>query len=242
MRYRLRGETLDDLLERLKTLNYRAAIVGLKGSGKTTLLEDLGGALSALGFRIKYLRLDASRGRGHSLGRRSWERRPWQRRPSFLSSSLKRLFIHRSFPRGFLKEFFAQLTERDVILFDGAEQMSRLEWQFFKARSKEAAGLVVTSHDRGVLPSLKECTTDPELLDDIIAELLEAESAKIVDASIELHGRHNGNLRDALREMYDLYAAADRQPGFRIATNTVSQDVNSGTDLSLKRFEGPEAE
>ena len=49
VRYRLRGETWESLLERLRLLRFRAAIVGPRGSGKTTLLEDLAARLSAAG-------------------------------------------------------------------------------------------------------------------------------------------------------------------------------------------------
>ena len=106
----------------------------------------------------------------------------------------------------FLNRFFSKLSKRNVILFDGAEQMSRLEWRRFKRRSMRAGGLVITSHRPGMLPTLRECATSPELLHDIIAELLGAESETIRDMAVKLHGKHNGNLREALREMYDLFA------------------------------------
>jgi hypothetical protein len=173
VRYRMRGETLEDLLGRLRKLDYRGAIVGPKGTGKTTLLEDLEPALAALDFEIIRLRLDDRT---------------------------------RRFSRGFLNRFFSELSKRNVILFDGAEQMSRLEWRRFKLRSKRAGGLVITSHRPGMLPTLRECATSAELLHDIIAELLGTESTTIRDTAARLHGKHNGNLREALRDMYELAA------------------------------------
>lgn len=174
VRYRLRGEGWEELLERLKRLKYRGAIVGPKGSGKTTLIEDLEPRLVTLGFKPGHLRLDDTT---------------------------------RSFPRGFLKRFFAGLSERDVILFDGAEQMSRLDWHAFKVRSKKAGGLIITSHRRGMLPTLTECATSSDLLCEILDELLGADSAPPAATARELHAKHGGNLRDALRELYDIYAA-----------------------------------
>lgn len=112
----------------------------------------------------------------------------------------------KSFPRGFLKRFFAGVTTRDVILFDGAEQMSWVGWRWFKLRSKKAGGLLITSHRPGMLPTLRECTTSPDLLADIVTELLGAKPSLTRDTTVELHLKHNGNLRDALREMYDIYA------------------------------------
>jgi energy-coupling factor transporter ATP-binding protein EcfA2 len=46
IRFRPQGATFAGLMMRLKTLNYRAAVVGPDGSGKTTLLEDLQRALT----------------------------------------------------------------------------------------------------------------------------------------------------------------------------------------------------
>ena len=176
VRYRLRDETWEELLARLKRLDYRAAIVGPEGAGKTTLLEDLEPALARLGFRVRCLRLDRETG---------------------------------SFPRGFLKSLFADLDKSDLLLFDGAEQMSRFAWERFKTRSKKAGGLVITSHRRGMLPTLIECATSSGLLAEIIAELIGCEPQSAREAAEKLYGKHNGNLRDALREMYDLYAAKD---------------------------------
>lgn len=179
VRYRLRDRSWDDLFERLKKLNYRAAIVGPHGTGKTTLLEDMEPRLVALGFRVIHLRLDRETSK---------------------------------FEREFLRELFATLSERDVLLFDGAEQMSRMRWQRFKIRSKRAAGLIITSHRRGMLPTLIECATSSELLREIIRELLGGEARRELPDKLhmnKLHTKHDGNLRDALREMYDLYAAED---------------------------------
>jgi len=115
----------------------------------------------------------------------------------------------------------------DVILFDAAEQMTRFDWTLFKRRSMQAGGLVITSHRSGMLPTLIECTTDPALLSDIIRALLGTESMDFTRMTSDLHQRHNGNLRQALRELYDLYAAPRR---FELL-------VNSGTDPRVGRFE-----
>ena len=173
VRYRLRDRTWEELLEQLRKLGYRAAIVGPHGAGKTTLLEDLEPRLAALGFSVIRLRLDDET---------------------------------RSFERGFLKGFFVRLGERDIILFDGAEQMSRLAWLRFKRGTKKAVGLIITSHRRGQLPTLIECSTSSELLREIIRELIGDEAEARCGMAEKLHAKHGGNLRDALREMYDVYS------------------------------------
>jgi hypothetical protein len=173
VRYRLRDRTWGELLEQLKGLGYRAAIVGPHGAGKTTLLDELEPRLAALGFSVIRLRLDRETSR---------------------------------FERAYLRWLFDNLSERDLLLFDGAEQMSRLAWQRFKRRTERAAGLVITSHRSGRLPTLIECSTSSELLREIVRELIGEQAEARCGVTEKLHAKHGGNLRDALREMYDMYS------------------------------------
>lgn len=90
-----------------------------------------------------------------------------------------------------------------VILFDGAEQLSRWAWWRFLRLARRAGGLLITSHRPGLLPTLLECDTTPELLAEIVADLLtEAPKDHCAEAR-RLHRQHQGNLREALRELYD---------------------------------------
>jgi hypothetical protein len=169
--------TWDDLLARLAALGGRAALVGPHGHGKTTLLEDLGSRLEARGFRLRLVTL-------HEGDRR-------------LAPHQERLF-------------FTGLTAADCLLLDGAEQLGRLAWRSVERRSRAAGGLVVTSHRAGLLPTLLECRTTPELLADLVLQLLgpaAGESGESGPSPEELYARHRGNLRDALRELYDVWAA-----------------------------------
>jgi hypothetical protein len=99
----------------------------------------------------------------------------------------------------------ARLGPRDVVCLDGAEQLSTIEWLWFRWRARRAGGLIVTSHARGRLPLLIECTTSADLLDRIVRRLSPAPAAGAPSAA-ELFRRHHGNLRDALRELYDFHA------------------------------------
>lgn len=99
-----------------------------------------------------------------------------------------------------------QLIPRHIILFDGAEQLSRWSWWRFKSVAQRAGGIIITSHRHGLLPTLMECRTDAALLASIISELL-GEPAERHQASADgLFRKHHGNLRDALRELYDDWA------------------------------------
>ncbi len=111
-----------------------------------------------------------------------------------------------SFPKAFWKQFPATLQPGDVILFDGAEQLTCWAWRRFVRMSRAARGLVITSHRRGMLPLLYVCDTTPELLKEVIARIAPDEAPRLPLSAEELYSRHKGDLREALRELYDRYA------------------------------------
>jgi hypothetical protein len=88
-------------------------------------------------------------------------------------------------------------------LLDGAEQLSLLTWFQFRWRTRRAGCLVVTTHRAGRLPLLHRCATSPELLCNLVSSLGESLTA---DESVALYQRHRGNLREAMRELYDQQA------------------------------------
>jgi hypothetical protein len=112
------------------------------------------------------------------------------------------------FEPGLLDAFFATLGAGDVILFDGAEQLGAVAWHRFERRSRAAAGLLLTTHHPGRLPTLIETSTTPELLETLVAQIL-GDAAPLRPQMPALFERHRGNLRDALRELYDRYAAVE---------------------------------
>jgi hypothetical protein len=177
------------LMPRLEALRYRAAIVGPHGSGKTTLLEDLEGVLVERGFRIVHVRLDTDDPRLPPEWRSPWQSRWRSRSPA-----------HR-------------LDAHDIVCLDGAEQLGPIAWRRFRWLVRRAGGLIITTHRSGRLATLIECTTSVGLLHRIIQRLSPggpAASDALVGApsAAELFARHHGNLREALRELYDVYAVA----------------------------------
>jgi energy-coupling factor transporter ATP-binding protein EcfA2 len=102
------------------------------------------------------------------------------------------------------RSLLADLTPRDCLLVDGAEQLAPREWKRIEHASRAGGGLVVTSHRAGLLPTLLQCETTPELLGEIIRMLAGEESR--APSPAELYARHRGNLREALRDLYDLWA------------------------------------
>jgi energy-coupling factor transporter ATP-binding protein EcfA2 len=108
------------------------------------------------------------------------------------------------------RRILTELTPQELVLLDGADAMRRSAWSLFRRHTiRHAAGLIVTSHRPGLLPTLMECLTTPAILREIVADLApqsHAIPAALLDA---LHTRHHGNLRACLRELYDLYTQDD---------------------------------
>jgi len=174
IRYRLPdGLTWEELLARLKSMNWRGAIIGPEGAGKTTLLEDFEPRLRERGFEVVWVRLT-------------------REKPRLSSAALAQL---------------VSLHALQIILFDGAEQLSRWQWWRFLWRVRRAGGLLLTSHRPGLLPTLQACKTTPELLAEVVADLLNETPETCRAQAVCLFHKHQGNLREALREFYDVWSA-----------------------------------
>jgi len=91
----------------------------------------------------------------------------------------------------------------DVILVDGADHLSGWTWQRLKHHVfSKKRGLIVTTHRPGLLPTWHECRTSLALLERIVTHLVP--DRVIPHAHIrELYRYCQGNIRDALRELYD---------------------------------------
>jgi len=104
-------------------------------------------------------------------------------------------------------DLFENLGPRDCILLDGAEQLSFLAWRRFSRHARPAGGLIVTTHRPGRLATWFTCETSVELLDDLVEQLLGSIDDNVRSVNRHLFEKYAGNLRLALREWYDLYAA-----------------------------------
>jgi hypothetical protein len=98
------------------------------------------------------------------------------------------------------------LTERHILVLDGADLLGRLAWRRVRRAAREAGGLVVACHRPGLLPTLVECTTSAELLAALVRELHPDGAPALADALPALFEKHSGDLRAALRELYDASA------------------------------------
>jgi hypothetical protein len=109
------------------------------------------------------------------------------------------------------RRLLSELMRDTLLLLDGADLIRRSDWSLLKRHTiTHAYGLVITSHRRGLLPTLIECSTTPALLKDIVSDLLPQGGTIPAEFLDRLYTRHQGNLRTCLRELYDLYAEGDR--------------------------------
>jgi hypothetical protein len=171
--YQPQGWSWEELLQRLRNLHYRAAVVGGFGSGKSRLLQELGSHLEKQGLRASMFRV----GPGCS-----------------------------SCPEGLFMRMMVASRNSDVILLDEADRLPRHVWAFVRLLSMKAHGMIVTSHEPGLLPVLVECRTSVQLLEDILGELVGEERKTIQELSGQLFREHRGNIREVLRALYDVYA------------------------------------
>jgi hypothetical protein len=224
VRYRPQGVTWDALMARLEALGWRAAIVGPEGAGKTTMLEDLQPRLAARGFATHWLGVEPLEGRRKA----GWKNirggdPPSTRDCSFEASADERLARHSAEgakagapplghgvvprPGG---DGAPPLGPGDVVLLDGADALTWLAWQRLKRLARRAGGLVVTTHRPGRLPTLLTCETSPALLEEIVGALLGPAEAEAWRGRAEgLYAKHDGNIREVLREMYDHFGKSN---------------------------------
>jgi energy-coupling factor transporter ATP-binding protein EcfA2 len=116
-------------------------------------------------------------------------------------------FVRMNSERRGLAEAFAQcpasLEPRDFVLVDGAEQLGSIAWPRFRFHVRQAGGLVITTHRPGRLRTLCTCETTAQRLGEIVADL----GVNVSEVEIAaLYRAHRGNLREALRSLYDRWA------------------------------------
>ena len=88
------------------------------------------------------------------------------------------------------------------VFLDSAEQLSAPGWWELRWRARHARRFVITAHRQGLLPTVRECRTSPNLLADLVRDL----TGELRDCAA-LWARHRGDVREALFELY--LSAAD---------------------------------
>lgn len=92
---------------------------------------------------------------------------------------------------------------QDAVLLDGAGHIQPLLRRRLLRHMKGAGRLVTTEHRIGRLPCLYRCETSLALLDALVKELAPAIAMEVRPHAHDLYDRHDGNIRDVLRGLYD---------------------------------------
>lgn len=171
-------------VERLHALRFRGADVPALWTRASALRRSALVGAEGSGKTTLLLEIAAhARGRGH--------RTVWIQ----LRRDLRRLSAAQ-------RADLATLSAPDVVCIDGADLLSRRE-RWWLARRTRTAIVLGTLHAPGWLPTLASLATSPDLLDELVTELTGASVAALADPDA-LFTRHAGNLRAALRELYDV--------------------------------------
>jgi len=95
-----------------------------------------------------------------------------------------------------------------LVVVDGYEQLSRFSrFQLKRFCRRRKLGLFATSHHSVGLPEVFRTTTDPQLAQFLVAQLLGAEDGLIAHHEVaDRFEAHHGDLRELLFEFYDLYS------------------------------------
>lgn len=171
------GDSLEALLQRLGDPCGWGQIIGPHGSGKSTLLHTLLAELRQQGVRVEFFTLNQSQRR---LPMTFAETRRWD--------------------------------HNTQVLVDGYEQLSWWNrWRLQRFCRRRHAGLLVTAHRDMGLPTLYQTAVSLRTAQAVVDHLLHEFSSRITPAPItpddvaQSCDQHQGNLREALFALYDLY-------------------------------------
>ncbi|MEM6795917.1 MAG: hypothetical protein AAF725_18220 [Acidobacteriota bacterium] len=107
---------------------------------------------------------------------------------------------------------------RDLVTVDGAEQLGPWGWRRLRRGLRPAGAVLVTAHRPGFLPTIHRHAASPELLAELVAELMGDEvpgrsprqtlewSPRLAAELPRLYARHRGNLRECFFELYSRWA------------------------------------
>ena len=94
-----------------------------------------------------------------------------------------------------------------VLLLDGLEQLSRTEQFRLRIRARKLPGILVTTHTPRLYPTVLACQSRSAVLEQMVRQLLVGHVQPSTSDLTALFSRHQGNIREALLELYDSYSA-----------------------------------
>jgi ABC-type dipeptide/oligopeptide/nickel transport system ATPase component len=110
-------------------------------------------------------------------------------------------------PWGTVLDKMKLLPAGGVLFFDGACHLSRWRWrQLRRQANRQKIGMVITSHDERLLPTLVCCRPQPDVLIELVKLLTGDIDPELHSDCVKLFAAHRGNIRECLRQLYDMYA------------------------------------
>jgi hypothetical protein len=202
----LQTPPIAELVERFDELGRRAQILGPHGVGKSTLLATIVGELRRRGEEVHAVTLH--------LGDR--------RLPAEFERSLR-------------------WNDGSVVVVDGAEQLSWLRRRGLISKAtkpkatKQGAGLLLTTHTDLGLPTL--CELVPRERDAVaIARHLDPQRVVSDDDVRAAFARRNGDLRETLFDLFDLYRAKTLRSS-RVGPESASVPPARETPIAMRTTE-----
>ena len=102
-----------------------------------------------------------------------------------------------------------ELSEQGyILLVDGIERLGFFQRRDLIKRTRNSAGLVITLHHPGKLPTWIKTETTAQLMEAVLIDL-KLDHPEILSAGEIAFARHDGNIRNALRDLYDQFAAGE---------------------------------
>ena len=182
IRYEFSDDNFISLISTWRSLGYRGAIVGPKGHGKSTLLQDLKQKIQA-GISPELATLPVS--------------------------LLKLTEQRRKFCQSQIEELSVTAQQNGIVMLDGAEQLSFWNWRKFQAIIQPCKAAIITTHRPQRMRTVWRCRTTVKLLERILHKLLQEYNFShpvLLNSCEKLFHKHRGNIRECLREYYDLWA------------------------------------
>ncbi len=104
--------------------------------------------------------------------------------------------------------WLAETPQSAVLILDSAGLLNWWAWRNVSRNSKHFAGLIISTHQTGRLPTLIECTPTVETFMQLVENL---ELAFDVPQShlVKTFTHCKGNIRDCLRTLYDEFATVE---------------------------------
>lgn len=105
---------------------------------------------------------------------------------------------------GRLPREFARRPRGELLLLDGAEQLSPLAWGWLRWRARAAAGLIITTHAPGRLPTLIDCPARFDIVEAFLDHCLGPDRAPDWTAAArEIFEQYQGDLHQIPGALYE---------------------------------------